>query len=89
MSKTGYYITEDGERVEFTTFNIFGTEEVDLSGERIVELILPDEAEFVMCHYNRLKSLKIPDSVLFMECDLMNGIEEQDRKGLEIWITST
>ncbi len=49
-------------------------------------LDLPEGFDWVVCHSNNIKQLTIPNSLKTLACDLMDGIEEQYREGMEIRI---
>ncbi len=49
-------------------------------------LIIPEGFHHISCQRNNIKSLTIPLSVESFYCDLMDGIEEQEKKGIKIII---
>ena len=79
LPQNGYYITKDGKRVELIfASNIF------LYGLNITHMIIPEWAHYIECDHNHITTLYLPESVIDITCDLMNGIEEQDRWGLNM-----
>ena len=81
--KEGYYITESGERVEFSLNDRIGN--VFLN-KNIIDIFIPDSGFIFCCHFNKITSLIIPPSLKMFHCDLMDGIEEQYRRGLDLQI---
>ncbi len=75
----GFYITTSGERKEFSPLS-WGV--VLLSNSNIKEIHIPIDAKHTGCQYNNITSLTLPNTLESISCDLMNGIEEQNRKKL-------
>ncbi len=72
---------------ELDSINIFNGlgSELDLIAcghNNLYSLELPNGIREVFCFRNNITSLIIPQSVEYIGCDIMNGIEEQNRKGL-------
>jgi hypothetical protein len=59
---------------------------VDCRYENAVKLFLSDGIHIVNCQGNKLSVLHLPESVENIVCDLMDGIEEQDKKGMKMRI---
>ena len=101
MKLQGHYITKEGKRVNFRTVyyidTIFGrmhnqeAQTLCLSDKNIIKLVLPDDIKQVFCRRNFITELVIPQSVNYILCDMMDGIEEQYRKDLylDIWQATT
>ncbi len=91
-----YYIAESGERVliqvipcEWLYFGVYSNvvlNTVDCSYKNAVKLFLSDGIHIVNCKRNKLTTLHLPDSVENIVCDMMNGIEEQYKKGMKMRI---
>ncbi len=94
MNIQGQYITKSGRAVKFRTVHYIETtfgrmhqkQSRYLCNKNIVKLVLPDDIEKVYCEKNHITSLTIPSSLEYISCDLMNGIEEQNREGLKLSI---
>ena len=50
----------------------------------LTELILPESADNIYCDHNNIKNLNLPPKVKTLFCDLMDGIEEQYKKGMSM-----
>jgi hypothetical protein len=76
-----YYITTSGKTIEYNASSI-----VILINKHIKEITLPDNANFAVLNNNPIQSLTLPISLSTLRCDFINGIEEQNRKDLRIFI---
>ncbi len=79
----GYYVS--CQKITELTI-IEPSEELYCSNNLFTSLIIPDGFKVVYCPYNNISSLIIPKSMEPIRCDLMDGIEEQDRKEMKMKI---
>jgi hypothetical protein len=80
MAQKGYYFTHKSSyKIEFHY-----QEWMQFRDKNLVALSLPEGVKIVFCENNKLIKLILPQSVEHIRCDMMNGIEQQDRKGLRI-----
>ena len=52
------------------------------TNNNLTEIKIPYNVHCVYCKNNNIKNIVISSKIKFIECDLMDGIEEQNRKGL-------
>ncbi len=75
------YTTTYGEIVEYNATSI-----VILMNKNIKEITLPDNLTIAAIYNNHIQSLTLPISLKTLRCDFINGLEEQNRKDLKIFI---
>ncbi len=57
---------------------------IAFSYNKVTHIDLPDGVWRVYCQHNPLASLNIPNSLTELYCNLIDGVEEQDKVGLEM-----
>ncbi len=94
-----YYITESGEKFDipldeydlsgYRITSIFISDDKDCiwcDNNLLTELIIPEGVTNIACEKNKITSLNLPFSVEVIWCDMMDKLEEQYKKNIDIYI---